>query len=169
MWCHLYDILRSWNSRDRKHIGDARTLEGVEGVEHKGCRGSWAGAPCSCLNCGESTAVCTSQSGGTDKENVLIDNHTLLTRVLAESRVWAPRPSARPSAAPSLGGPTCTSAPAAAALPSWTHLSPGSCEQSSRLSVDTAAPPSVPSPPSWCFLYPSYWIFNLLLLYYRLK
>ena len=41
--------------------------------------------PCSCLDRAESPAGCTSQSGGTNKESVLVDNHILITVVPEES------------------------------------------------------------------------------------
>lgn len=76
VWSHLCDILRRWNSWDRKHIADARALGEGEGVGHKGYGGSWAGVPSSCLDCdGGSMVICiyqSSQSGRTNRVNVYV-------------------------------------------------------------------------------------------------
>lgn len=55
----------------------------MKGWNTKGAEGGGQGSML-LPECGESTVVCTSQSGGTNEEDVLIDNHTLITRMLEE-------------------------------------------------------------------------------------
>lgn len=107
-------------------MGDARALDGVEGVERKGWGGSGAGVPRSCLNCGESTVGCASQSGGADEEDVLIDGRILVTVMLEESEIRGTVALRFVSLQPRLH--VCPCSRGLALLAPWPPLSPGSCE-----------------------------------------